>query len=121
MNARFGLSVLILAAAALGAVAVRARERTYVVPEHLQPATIPFELDGDPPPGCDRRTLHVEGVCCQGCSAKLHGALMAVDGVSAVAVDPLNARVTAFANSELTDEVLERALTFDKYVATSAR
>jgi copper chaperone CopZ len=121
MKARVGVLLLLAAAGALGAIAVRARERTYVVPEHAEPIPIPFALEGEPPAGFTRRSFVVEGICCQGCGAKLKGALSSLSGVGAVAVDPLNARVTTFVRSDVSDEALERALTFDKYVATRER
>lgn len=116
---RNALAVLVLLAAgsALGTVAVLARERTYVVPEREKPQSIPLALSGAVPAGFAVRTFDVEGICCQGCSSKLHGALLAVEGVRAAAVDPLAAVVTALVPLDMPDARLEAALTFDKYSA----
>lgn len=112
-----GLVLLLAAGGVLGTVAVLARERTYVVPEHEEPRSIPLALSGDVPSGYDVRTFDVEGICCQGCSSKLHGALLAVEGVREAAVDPLKHEVTALVRDDLADARLEAALTFDKYTA----
>ncbi|NOT29788.1 MAG: heavy-metal-associated domain-containing protein [Planctomycetes bacterium] len=112
-----GILVLLAAGGALGTVAVLARERSYVVPEHERPLSIPLVLSGAVPSGYAVRTFDVEGICCQGCSSKLHGALLAVEGVREAAVDPLTAVVMALAPLDMPDARLEAALTFDKYSA----
>lgn len=114
---RLALASLILAGGVLGAIAVFAKERTYVVPEAAAPASIPLTLEGEVPAGFTLRTFDVEGICCQGCSSKLHGALMALEGLDAAAVDPYRKTVTALARADISNERLEAALTFDKYRA----
>jgi copper chaperone CopZ len=81
------------------------------------PASIPLALEGAAPEGFALRTLAVEGICCQGCSSKLFGALLAVDGVQAAAVDPLKADASAWVRPDVPVAALEAALTFDKYTA----
>jgi copper chaperone CopZ len=109
--------LLLLAAAVLGTIAVRAREPDYVVPTRPAPASIPLALEGPAPAGFALRTLHVDGICCQGCSSKLFGALLAVDGVQAAAVDPLKEEASAWVRQDVPVATLEAALTFDKYSA----
>jgi copper chaperone CopZ len=111
------LLCLLAVGGVLGTVAVRARERSYVVPERPAPRSIPSALSGEVPPGYAVRTFAVEGICCQGCSSKLHGALMAVEGVREAAVDPLAEVATALVPEQLSTERLAAALTFDKYSA----
>jgi hypothetical protein len=110
-------TVLLTAAGVLGAIALRAPEPTYVAPVQAAPAAIPLALEGAAPEGCELRTFAVDGICCQGCSSKLHGALLAVDGVRAAAVDPLKAEASAWVRSDVPVAALEAALTFDKYTA----
>jgi copper chaperone CopZ len=112
-----GLSVLLVAGAALGTIAVRAKERSYVVPTRPAPSAVPHALSGEVPPGCTVRRFDVEGMCCQGCAAKLHGALLALEGVREAALDSLAGTVEVVATAELADERLLAALTFDKYRA----
>jgi copper chaperone CopZ len=111
------LAGLVLCAAVLGTIAVRAKERTYTVPVHEEPRVIPTALTGAVPDGFTKRAFDVDGICCQGCSAKLHGALLAVDGVREAAVDPVLHRAEALVRTDVEPATLERALTFDKYVA----
>ena len=108
-----GLALVLAAGGVLGTIAVRARERTYVVP--VTPASVPLVLSGTVPDGCVVRAFDVEGICCQGCSGKLHGALSAVAGVEEVAVDPLAHVVSAVVRADVPEAQLETALTFDKY------
>lgn len=114
---RLALALLVLTGAVLGSVAVLARERTYVVPAEVPPESIPLTLEGEVPAGFTLRTFDIEGICCQGCSSKLHGALLALEGVSAAAVDPHQKTVSALARVEIPNARLEGALTFDKYRA----
>ncbi len=114
---QLGLLLLLVAGGALGTVAVFAHERSYVVPEPAKLESIPLALSGEVPPGYVVRSFDVEGICCQGCSSKLHGALMAVAGVREAAVDPLKEEVMALVPADMPNERLEAALTFDKYSA----
>ncbi len=114
---RLAVLLLLLLGGALGTVAVFARERTYAVPARPAPQSIPLALSGQVPPGYEARTFEVEGICCQGCSSKLYGALLAVAGVREAAVDPLAQRAFALVPADLPDARLEAALTFDKYRA----
>lgn len=114
---RIGILLLVLLGGALGTVAVLARERSYEVPERPAPQAIPVALSGEVPPGYAVRRFDVEGICCQGCASKLHGALLSVAGVREAAVDPLAHQAFALAPADLPDERLEAALTFDKYSA----
>jgi len=116
MRPPLGLLLLLLAALALGLVALNAKEPSYEVP--TRPQEIPFTLAGEPvPQGFTLRTFAVEAICCQSCAGKLERALAPLDGVERVAVDPVRKEVQVLARAELSREALATALTFDKYVA----
>jgi len=108
-----GSFLLLAAAGTLGAIAVRAKEPSYVVPA----GEVPLVLDEPLPEGCELRAFDVEGICCKSCAGKLSAALRAVDGVEAVAVDPIARQVSAYVRREVPQAELTGALTFDDYVA----
>jgi hypothetical protein len=115
------VSVLSLAAAALGWVALRAPAQDYVAPKATEvqahvPA--PRALRSAPPEGCAIRTLDVAGMCCTGCTGKLHARLMAEPGVVDAAVDFEQGIAQAIVPVSSDAVALERALTFGKYTAT---
>ena len=114
-----GLLLLGVAGLACGWAAWRAGERTYVPPAVEDAVPTPVTLTGEVPSGYEARELEVEGMCCTGCSAKLHGALLALSEVREAAVDPVLG--TAWAVVPLGFEAmrLEEALTFDKYTAAA--
>src|SRR5262245_10023427 len=109
------LLLLVVCGAVLGTIAVRAKERNYTVP--VRDEAVPFALAGDVPSGFTKVAFDVQGMCCQGCSAKLYAAMLAVDGVSAAAVDPVLARAEALVRTDVAPATVEHALTFDKYTA----
>lgn len=110
-----GLGLLLAAGAVLGTIAVRAKEPSYAVP--VRPEDIPLRLEGEAPEGYQVRIFSVEGICCTGCGGKLQQALAGLEGVRALAVDPLRQEVQVLARSELEPERLAATLTFDKYRA----
>lgn len=112
-----GLALFLVAGAALGTIAVRAKEPSYVVP--VRPEDIPLCIEGEIPAGQVVRTFAVEGICCSGCAGKLQHALAGIEGVRAIAVDPLRDEVQVLAGTEVDSARLAGALTFDKYVATA--
>ncbi len=114
---RTATALLLLAGIVLGTIAVRAKEPTYVAPVLLEPEEIPIRVTAEVPAGYVLRSFEVEGICCQECSGKLHGALLAVDGVREAAVDPLLKRAQALVRADVGVAALERALTFDRYSA----
>lgn len=118
MRRYLGLMLLLVAALALGVVAVQAKEPTYRVP--TREADIPLTLVGEVPSGYALRTFSVEGICCQSCAGKLAHALEPLTGVERVAVDPRRKEVQVLARAELAPETLAASLTFDEYVATPA-
>ncbi len=114
---RAGTLLLLAAAAVLGAIALRAKEPTYVPPHPEGFSAVPVVLSGAAREGYTVRALVVEGMCCSGCSAKLYERVLAVDGVAEAAVDPLLGDVQALVRTDVATGELERALTFDKYSA----
>lgn len=114
---RLWLVLLVTAGSVLAFVALRAPEPTYVAPQGAQPVAVPLALTQAARPGHVARFFDVQGICCQGCGGKLHGALMALDGVQEVAVDPLRGEVSAWVRADVDDQRLAAALTFDKYSA----
>lgn len=112
---QLGLALVLVAGAVLGTIAVRAKEPSYVVP--VRPEDIPLRIEGELPADHVVRTFEVEAICCTGCGGKLQHALAGIEGVRALAVDPLRHEVQVLARSAVDPAELARALTFDKYVA----
>jgi len=110
-----GILLVLVAGLVLGVVAWRAKPRDYVPPS--APGSVPLRLEGEPPDGCEVRVFEVEGVCCSGCAAPLHEALSAIEGVRKLALDPATRRVEVLVRSEVDNERLAAALTFDEFVA----
>ena len=77
----------------------------------IQPVC-PFELAGEVV-----RVFDVEGMCCGGCAPKVFKALTAQPGVRAAAVDFDSHTARAIVPADADVAALERALTFDDYVA----
>jgi len=77
----------------------------------------PRELAGAPAAGEVVRVLDVDGMCCFGCSEKLHAAALGVAGVREAAVDFEAGTVSALAADSVSAAALEEALNFDKYSA----
>lgn len=114
---RLWLVGLVLAGLALAVVALRSPDPTYAAPRPLRPVQVPRALTQAPLPGNVERSFDVEGICCQGCGGKLGAALLALDGVQEVAVDPVLGRVMALAPADLDPQRLASTLTFGAYVA----
>jgi copper chaperone CopZ len=117
------LLALLIAAAGVAAVYLflRSPEPTYSAPKEAEQASVPRELASRPSDGEIVCTLDVSGMCCNGCSAKLHRALAAVPGVREAAVDFGSKSASAIVPSSLDIALLERALTFDDYAARARR
>lgn len=114
-SSTLGLTLLALAGLTLGAIALRARQRTYAAPGAA--GTLPLAIEGEVAEGLVIRTFEVDGICCPSCSGKLHAALASVAGIQRVAVDPSTKRVQVLVPLEVSPERLAEALTFDDYVA----
>jgi copper chaperone CopZ len=112
MNAsKLLLSLLVLAAGGAAAwIALRTPEPTYQPPRE-----VPSALASQPTEGELVRTLDVEGMCCGSCRPKVYDALAAVPGVREAAVEVGVAQ--AIVDAKVEPAELEKALTFDKYVA----
>ena len=85
------------------------------------PDRFPVRLSADVPEGCVVRSLEVEGICCDGCGAKLFAALTALEEVREAAVDPILGVAQAVVPAGLDTALLEQALTFSKYSARLRR
>lgn len=115
---KLALVALILAAAgAATAIALKTKEPTYVAPQLAPKETTPLVLASQPAAGEVVRVLEVEGMCCGGCRPKVYAAALAVAGVREAAVDQEAGTATVIVRSEVEVAALERALTFDKYEA----
>ena len=112
---------LLVAALALGVIAIRAPEPHAAPPAPDVSGAVPWEIHGEIPPDRVVRTLQVEGMCCQGCAAKLRSALLALDGVSDAAVDSVLGRAQAVVPKDFELARLEGALTFEDYRVTRAQ
>ena len=108
------LPILLIAAGATAWIAVRAEPPHRTRPDH-RPA--PETLAAPAGPGERVVSLAVEGMCCSGCTEKLHQAALGVAGVREAAVDFESGTVLARAATDVDVAALEAALTFDKYRA----
>ena len=61
--------------------------------------------------------MEVDGMCCQGCAAKLYAALGAVSGVREAAVDAAVGEASVVLPPDVEVALLESALTFEAYTA----
>ena len=114
--------LVLVSGAVLGVIALRAPEPSYVpLDRDLPPERVPVELSGEVDDGCVVRVFDVEGICCEGCGAKLYQALAGVDGVREIAVDTVLRTASAVVPEELEPALLEGVLTTDKYVARLRR
>jgi len=112
-------ALVALAGLALGLFALRAEEPTYVPPA-LEPAVVeaaPLAWEGEVPEGASLRTFEVEGMCCDGCAAKLYRRVGDVAGVHGVAIDPILGRAQVVVGDGVEDELVLDAFRFDKYAA----
>lgn len=114
------LSLLLLAAGGLIWVLATRGAPTFVPPAEAQTtyAPAPTVLVHGPAAGQVERDFDVEGMCCKGCTGKLHARLVALPGVHEAAVDFDSGTALVVADSELSVASLQAALTFDKYTAT---
>lgn len=114
-SSSLALLLLLAAGVALGTIAVRAKEPSYVAP--VVGDVMPRRIEGEVPAGLALRTFHVEGICCPSCGSKLHRALASIEGIRKVAVDPDTKEVQVLVAPEVSSERLAEALTFDEFVA----
>ena len=110
----------LLTAAALGAAyfAVHAKGPSFEPPVVEDTPYVPTRLPREAGPGERIAVLHVEGMCCAGCTSKLYSALSAVEGVTAACVDFDTRTASAIVGENASGEELAHALTFDKYTAS---
>jgi copper chaperone CopZ len=107
--------LLVLAGAATAYVVFTAKRPTYTPPVAGTPDSIPLALASQPAADECVRVLDVEGMCCGGCRPKVYHALTAVPGVREAAVELGLAQ--AIVKRDLDVASLEKALTFEDYVA----
>jgi Cu+-exporting ATPase len=110
----------VLVAAGLGAayLAVRADGPSYQPPVVEETPVVPTRLPRAAGPGERALVLHVEGMCCGGCTGKLYRALSEVQGVKLACVDFDTSSASAIVDASTDGAALARALTFDKYTAS---
>lgn len=108
------LPILLVAAGAAAWIAATTAAPHRTRPDH-RPA--PATLASPAGPGERVVNLAVEGMCCGGCTEKLHAAALGVPGVREAAVDFERGTVLARASADVDAAVLEAALSFDKYSA----
>lgn len=111
------IALIVLAAGAAGYIVLRAKAPTYAAPVAAEQETIPRALLSEPATGEVVRVFDVEGMCCGGCAPKVFKALTAQPGVRAAAVDYDSHTARAIVPADADVAALERALTFDEYVA----
>jgi copper chaperone CopZ len=117
MNKYALVALLAVAGSAAAFVALRAKDPSYVAPQKVEQATIPFVLSSQPGAGETVRVFEVDGMCCGGCRPKVHAAALAVAGVREAAVDQEAGTATLLVSADVEVAALERALTFSKYEA----
>jgi len=105
-----------VAGSALGYIAMRAPEPNYAPPV---PVAVPVVLTEDPPSDCRVVQIEVDGMCCDGCAAKLYGVLTSVAAVREASVDFILGRAEVVVPSDYDSEPLIAALNFEKYEARS--
>ena len=109
-------ALVLLAGAALGYIAWTAEGPTFVTPDER--TGVPSLLPRTQPEGTLRQVFEVEGMCtCNDCPRKLYRALVEVDGVEHVAIDPATGLAEVFALEDADLEEMVAALTFEEYVA----
>ena len=112
-------ALLIAAAGAAGWLYFTRSGPTYVPPSEPQVvyAAAPTVLPRAPAEGEAEIVLDVHGMCCRGCTGKLHARLMKQPGVHAAAVDLDAGTASALVEDSVEPTALAAALTFDKYSA----
>ncbi len=92
---------------------------TFEVPKEA-PSTFapaPTVLLSKPGTGEVLRRLEVDGMCCKGCTGKLHKALVDFPGVREAAVDFETSLASMIVRDDIAVDALEQLLSFDKYSA----
>ena len=107
--------VIVVAGAGAVFVALNARKPTYTRPQAEAQATIPMALASQPALDERVRVFDVDGMCCGGCRPKVYEALVKLSGVREAAVEV--GRAFAIVKEDVDVASIEKALTFDDYVA----
>jgi len=105
--------ILIVAGVILTVVAMRTSAPDYLPPALEEPeaaAAAPDVLTDPVPAGYAVRTFEVEGMCCLGCTGKLHAALVALPDVSQAAVGFARKTASAVVPEDFDLASLEAAL-----------
>lgn len=106
--------LVVAAGCAAAFIALRAEKPTYTAPVSVKTA-----LASTPASGEVVREFAIEGMCCGSCAPKVYAALAAAPGVREAAVDFETATARAIVPSDADVAALEKAMTFDDYVATA--
>ena len=110
------LLLVLVAGIALGLVALRADDPTYVVPG--EGTGVPAHLPDAVAEGLVVQRFAVEGMCtCSGCPTTLYEALLAVTGVEHAAINPAIGQAKVQVALGTDPAVVAGALTFDDYSA----
>lgn len=113
-----GIVVMIVAAlAGTTYVVLRTEPPNYTAPEIVKPDALPKALSTQPAAGEVVRVFDVEGMCCGGCAPKIYKVLAATPGVREAAVDFDTNTAMAIVTSDTDVAALEKAMTFEDYVA----
>ena len=107
--------LLVVAGGAAAYIVVTHKAPTYTAPVAEAQETIPLVLTSRPAAGETVRVFDVEGMCCGGCRPKVFAAVTKVAGVREAAVDVGTA--TVIVDEKVDVGALERAMTFEDYVA----
>ncbi|MFT5048697.1 MAG: copper chaperone CopZ [Chlamydiales bacterium] len=83
------------------------------------PIEVPVRLASSPGPGQRLRVFDVDGMCCNGCAAKLAGRLDDLDQVSEAAVDVQGSTVSIIVGEDYPVADLLTLLNRDKYTASA--
>jgi copper chaperone CopZ len=114
------LALILLTAGALTWVVATRPAPTFAAPEPAPAAFAPAPtvLVHGPAPGQIEQDFDVQGMCCKGCTGKLHARLLAVEGVREAAVDFETGSARVVTDADVSTATLVSALSFEKYNAT---
>ena len=108
---------LVAAAGATAWIVAHAPAQTYQPPSVEAAAPVPSRLTREPTGDEKRVVFDVANMCCDGCTGKLYARLTELDAVREACVDFQSGTAGALVAAGADLDALERALSFDKYVA----
>ena len=108
---------IVAAAGATAWIVTQSPAQTYQPPSIEAAAPAPSRLTREPAGDEVRVVFDVANMCCDGCTGKLYARLTEVDSVREACVDFQSGTAGALVVAGADLDALERALSFDKYVA----